>query len=637
MADDKTAALVVALSAQLTKFERDMKSAGDIADRTASGIEKRFADLNILSGTFLGNLGANLFGKLQDSAVDFVKDLTRRFVELDATAKLVGSSMQQLFGFQEAASKAKVPIDDVTTSVKGLAVLLDQMQRGEKNSLSALLDANPAATNGINRDALNLQQTFAIVADLVQNARTEIQKIDLARAAGQTESMVKFLQQGGEAVTFLSKNAAATAPDLQRLADTAKAFDDAWKQAVQNVKGYLSENLFGLVKQDLTDIIALLDVAVKFLGLFKNGPIEGPTAKAAQDLQKVVDGLNRFKVARDQIDESAGLDTSAGARNDRRVAETPAARQAGTSTHNKDAPLSNVPLKETGGGDTLDAFDRTEEAITRHTASVNADTIAVSQNSSVQAQLRAEFQLLNAIRKVEGEVTQAQIDQYTKLRETMSAQQALVAAGIQLNSEHAKSFVAVSEGAGAAQAAYTKAADGVAKLNSASQQIGSAISTAFADAIVEGKNLNDVFTSLLKTLEKAAINSIFASVFNQQAGGGLSPFASLFKGVIPGFASGTNFAPGGAAWVGENGPELVNLPRGSQVIPNGVSSRSGGGGVVVNLVEDSSRAGQTQKQDNSAGGFDLTVFVDSITAKNAANPGSATSQVLDNRRRVASR
>lgn len=34
---------------------------------------------------------------------------------------------------------------------------------------------------------------------------------------------------------------------------------------------------------------------------------------------------------------------------------------------------------------------------------------------------------------------------------------------------------------------------------------------------------------------------------------------------IPGFAKGTNFAPGGLAMVGERGPELVNLPRGSKV------------------------------------------------------------------------
>jgi phage-related tail protein len=37
---------------------------------------------------------------------------------------------------------------------------------------------------------------------------------------------------------------------------------------------------------------------------------------------------------------------------------------------------------------------------------------------------------------------------------------------------------------------------------------------------------------------------------------------------MPAFAEGTSFAPGGAALVGEKGPEIVNLPRGSAVIPN---------------------------------------------------------------------
>ena len=37
---------------------------------------------------------------------------------------------------------------------------------------------------------------------------------------------------------------------------------------------------------------------------------------------------------------------------------------------------------------------------------------------------------------------------------------------------------------------------------------------------------------------------------------------------VRGYAGGTPYAPGGMALVGEMGPELVNLPRGSQVIPN---------------------------------------------------------------------
>lgn len=43
-----------------------------------------------------------------------------------------------------------------------------------------------------------------------------------------------------------------------------------------------------------------------------------------------------------------------------------------------------------------------------------------------------------------------------------------------------------------------------------------------------------------------------------------------FAGGIPFFASGTDFHAGGLAVVGEKGPELVNLPRGAQVIPNDV-------------------------------------------------------------------
>ncbi len=40
---------------------------------------------------------------------------------------------------------------------------------------------------------------------------------------------------------------------------------------------------------------------------------------------------------------------------------------------------------------------------------------------------------------------------------------------------------------------------------------------------------------------------------------------------LPGYATGTLRAPGGLSWVGEKGPELVNLPRGAQVFPADVS------------------------------------------------------------------
>jgi phage-related protein len=50
-------------------------------------------------------------------------------------------------------------------------------------------------------------------------------------------------------------------------------------------------------------------------------------------------------------------------------------------------------------------------------------------------------------------------------------------------------------------------------------------------------------------------------------------------------AKGTDFWKGGLAWVGEQGPELLNLPRGSKVTPKAESRRmaSGGGGTNITM------------------------------------------------------
>lgn len=54
---------------------------------------------------------------------------------------------------------------------------------------------------------------------------------------------------------------------------------------------------------------------------------------------------------------------------------------------------------------------------------------------------------------------------------------------------------------------------------------------------------------------------------------------------VPGYASGTSFHPGGLAMVGERGPELVDLPRGSRVFTNSESRGMMGGRTVVEIVD----------------------------------------------------
>jgi TP901 family phage tail tape measure protein len=92
--------------------------------------------------------------------------------------------------------------------------------------------------------------------------------------------------------------------------------------------------------------------------------------------------------------------------------------------------------------------------------------------------------------------------------------------------------------------------------------------------------LGSFFTNLGNTIH-GIVNAIIQDVKNM-VNSIIDHIDNLIKGVnsvsskvhlpaipeIPHFASGTSNAPGGLSLVGENGPELVNLPRGSQVIPN---------------------------------------------------------------------
>jgi len=97
------------------------------------------------------------------------------------------------------------------------------------------------------------------------------------------------------------------------------------------------------------------------------------------------------------------------------------------------------------------------------------------------------------------------------------------------------------------------------------------IAGAAAEYVKLGGIAGDVINGIIQDLIKLAARQ---AIFGALTGG-----TGSFLGIkIPGFAKGTKSAPGGLAIVGEDGPELVNLPRGAQVVPNnelvGAAARS---------------------------------------------------------------
>ena len=86
------------------------------------------------------------------------------------------------------------------------------------------------------------------------------------------------------------------------------------------------------------------------------------------------------------------------------------------------------------------------------------------------------------------------------------------------------------------------------------------LTTGLADASTEfvklGGVAGDVLNGIISDMIRLAAQQ---AIFGSAGSGGIR---------IPGFAKGTKYAPGGLALVGEEGPEIVELPRGSRVIPN---------------------------------------------------------------------
>lgn len=130
------------------------------------------------------------------------------------------------------------------------------------------------------------------------------------------------------------------------------------------------------------------------------------------------------------------------------------------------------------------------------------------------------------------------------------------------------------------------------------------LTTSLADAAVAGEDLGDVAKNVFRQMAA----DMLAQMLSQTAG---RAGASILSAIIPGFAGGTDSAPGGMAIVGERGPELVNLPRGSQVIPNHQLKRATGGGdfsariaidltgangdaTIARIANDAARQGATQ-------------------------------------------
>ncbi|MFA5897930.1 MAG: hypothetical protein WC829_02335 [Hyphomicrobium sp.] len=137
-----------------------------------------------------------------------------------------------------------------------------------------------------------------------------------------------------------------------------------------------------------------------------------------------------------------------------------------------------------------------------------------------------------------------------------------------------------------------KVGEGLSTIGNIGESIATTLADGFsniADAALSGGDAMKALASELgnigKQLLSAGLNMFFKAILGGGFGGGGMFTGNFNIGGMPSYASGTDFHPGGLARIGERGPEIVNLPRGSQVFPNGQGPSGGGGGSSVVRIE----------------------------------------------------
>lgn len=260
-------------------------------------------------------------------------------------------------------------------------------------------------------------------------------------------------------------------------------------------------------------------------------------------------------------------------------------------------------------------------------------------SGSMQREISDNDQLITALQTSEAE--------YEKVKALLEVINQYRQAGIEMSPDELKAAEDAAKRLGEQRQQMDELKDKYQSMKKLGADLGMTFSSAFEDAIVEGKKFSDVLQSLYQDVLRLLVRQSITQPLASSAG---SWFSSIFKAI--GFASGTPNAPPGMAWVGERGPELIKFRGGEQVFPAHLSQAiastyrlpgyadgaydssalSGGdfgrgGGVEVNVINKSGADIKTQRRN--VGGIDtIDVLVDQAVARKLSQRGSGSNRAI---------
>ncbi|MBT9387018.1 phage tail tape measure protein [Pseudooceanicola sp. CBS1P-1] len=323
--------------------------------------------------------------------------------------------------------------------------------------------------------------------------------------------------------------------------------------------------------------------SIGLVGKVELGGIANPHAGALAQAGAAAKGafLDGFNT-----DTIPGLDTSGitGVADAARDAAGNAQLAAGAMGALATAPLASWEKLKTAMAGGQDAVEATTGA---------ADTLGTAFRTAGTAGAAAGSQAAGGAAKV----LKGLKDQLAELRATAGLTDAQTLAWQKLQ----EAGVAATSATGQQIAGLAEAITRMQQLKSATDSVREAGRNAFASLVTGAQSFTSVLSNLLASAATFFANKAFDSLWSAASGSSLtSGIGSLFKALVGAHANGTSNFAGGWTTVNERGGEILNLPSGTQIIPNDISKRMADGAARQG-------AGQTAIHVEASPYFDVRV------------------------------
>jgi hypothetical protein len=556
-------------------------------------------------------------------------NLEKMALAFDDVSRSVGTTAGQLHGLQQAASFKGIGQDDFFKAMEKFGANVYEAQ----HNMGGLADVMRA--NG--QTAKDFNGYLERAADLIKNATSDQQRLQLLQQMGLPATMewVRFLSQGKDGIRAATAEAAKFNESAEgKLVASARKFDDAWNTATTKMV-----NTFKAGMADVVTSLASVQVPQWLLNVGRGaagGILGGPLGLIAGGIKGAVQNGNSASFG----DRFGSFETTGNAGQLQQGLANRAASLTGAKQTVDPNVIKDQISKEQQRLALLGPLATAEEQVRAKQLEINAAALngvgiskdqanavllvtrAQAEMSRVQEQaaigisrtadatkaMNDNLQSLVARKLLDPNNPQeyaAAINNLTRQMEDLSDQAKVAASAL-------PQFQAALNDATSAR----KQLDGLA---TETMSVNRGFFVEFGQQLRQGASAWDAFKSAgLNALGKIAdklmgmaADNLFANAFGGKSGGGglFGMLGGMFgmptgavnaNGSITGAvgatsvggapliganASGTDNWRGGLTMVGEKGPELVNLPRGSQVLNNGQTrgmlGGAGGGPPVI--------------------------------------------------------